>query len=302
VKYAGYGIERGKLSLNVKYHIEDRKLAAENQVYLDQLTFGDKVESPTATSLPVTFAVALLKDRNGVIDLNLPISGSLDDPEFSLFGIIAKVVGNLVVKAITAPFALLGALFGGGEELSFLEFEPGGAALDPQDRSKLGSLAKALSDRPALKLDITGRAEPEADREGLKRASIAAKVRARKFDELRRAGKAPPSAAEVTVEPAEYERYLRQAYSAEKFPKPRNALGFEKELPVSEMETLMLTHAAIDEDDLRLLANARAQSAKEWLTAEGKVAAERVFIVAPKLTPDGIKDTGKPTRVDFALK
>lgn len=302
VKYAGYGIERGKLSLNVKYHIENRKLDAENQLYLDQLTFGEKVESPTATTLPVTFAVALLKDRNGVIDLNLPISGSLDDPQFSLWGIIGKVIGNLIVKAVTAPFALLGALFGGGEELSYLEFPPGSAALDPSGHGKLGTLAKALADRPALKLDIIGRAEPEADREGLKRASVAAKVRAQKFEELRRAGRGPASADEVTVEPSEYERYLRRAYSAEKFPKPRNAFGFEKELPVAEMETLMLTHATIGEDDLRLLANARAQSAKEWLTTEGKVAPERVFIVAPKLTPEGIKDGGKPTRVDFALK
>lgn len=303
VKYAGYGIERGKLSLNVKYHIEDRKLVAENQVYLDQLTFGnERVDSPTATTLPVTFAIALLKDRNGVIDLNLPISGSLDDPEFSLFGIIAKVVGNLIVKAITAPFALLGALFGGGEELAFVEFEPGSSALDPGDQSKLGSLAKALGDRPALKLDVTGRAEPEADREGLKRASIAAKVRAQKFNDLRRSGKAPASTDDVLVEPAEYERYLRRAYSAEKFPKPRNALGFEKELPVAEMETLMLAHAAVAEDDLRILANARAQSAKEWLITDGKIAAERVYIIAPKLSPEGIKDTGKPTRVDFALK
>ncbi|HWA36297.1 MAG TPA: DUF748 domain-containing protein [Burkholderiales bacterium] len=303
VKYAGYGIERGKLSLNVKYHIEHRKLAAENQVYLDQLTFGaERIDSPTATTLPVTFAISLLKDRNGVIDLHLPISGSLDDPQFSLLGIIAKVVGNLIVKAVTAPFALLGSLFGGGAELSFLEFAPGSAALDDDDRGRLGKLAKALGERPGLKLEAAGRADPSADRDGLKRAALAAKVRAQKFNDLRRAGKAPASAADVTVEPAEYERYLRRAYAEEKFPKPRTALGTEKELPVEEMETLILTHAAVGEDDLRLLANARSQAAKEWLVDEGKVPAERVFIVAPRLTPDDVKDAGKPTRVDFSLK
>jgi hypothetical protein len=301
VKYAGYGIERGKLSLNVKYGIENRKLTAENQIYLDQLTFGQRVDSPTATKLPVTLAIALLKDRNGVIDINLPISGSLDDPQFSLGGIIVKVVVNLIVKAVTSPFALLGSLFGGGEELAFLEFAPGSAALSGE-QPKLKNLAKALSERPALRLDIAGRAAPDADREGLKRASINAKVRAQKFNDLRRAGTAPASVDAVTVEPAEYEKYLRRAYGEEKFPKPRNVLGIAKELPVAEMENLMLAHTQVAEDDLRLLANARAQAAKEWLVSEGKVPAERVFMTAPRLTTEDIKDKGKPTRADFALK
>ncbi|HWD22395.1 MAG TPA: DUF748 domain-containing protein [Burkholderiales bacterium] len=302
VKYAGYGIERGKLSVNVKYAVESRKLVAENQIYLDQLTFGERVESPTATKLPVTLAVALLKDRNGVIDINLPISGSLDDPQFSLGGIIVKVIVNLIVKAVTAPFALLGSLFGGGEELAYLEFAPGSAALAGGEQAKLKNLAKALTERPGLKLDISGRAAPEADREGLKRASIDGKVRAQKFNDLRRAGAAPASADALTVEPAEYEKYLRRAYGEEKFPKPRNLIGLAKDLPVAEMENLMLAHAQVAEDDLRLLANARAQAAKEWLVAEGKVPAERVFLVAPKLGAEGIKDKGKPTRADFALK
>jgi hypothetical protein len=302
VKYAGYGIERGKLSVNVEYHIENRKLAAKNNIYLDQLTFGEKVESPTATKLPVTLAVALLKDRNGVIDVNLPISGSLDDPQFSVIGIVFQVIGNLIVKAVTAPFALLGAAFGGGEELAYVEFAPGSSALDGEDVGKLKNLSKALTERPGLKLDIAGRVDPEADREGLKRASIERKVKVEKFDDLRREGKAPPSADAVTVGKDEYEKYLRRAYGDEKFPKPRNIIGIAKDLPVPEMETLMLTHAQVTEEDLRLLANARAQSAKDWIVTEGKVPADRVFLVAPKLTPDGIKDKGKPTRADFSLK
>jgi hypothetical protein len=260
------------------------------------------VESPTATKLPVTLAVALLKDRNGVIDINLPISGSLDDPQFSLGGIIFKVIINLIAKAVTAPFALLGSLFGGGEELAYLEFAPGSAALASGEQPKLKSLARALTERPGLKLDIAGRSEPQADREGLKRAAIDGKVRAQKFNDLRRAGAAPASADALSVEPAEYEKYLRRAYGEEKFAKPRNALGFAKELPVAEMESLMLANTPVAEDDLRLLANARAQAAKEWLIAEGKVPAERVFLIAPRLGAEGINDKGKPTRADFALK
>jgi len=302
IKYAGYGIERGKLSVTVKYLVENRKLAAENNIYLDQLTFGEKVESPTATKLPVTLAVALLKDRNGVIDVNLPISGSLDQPEFSVIGIVFQVIGNLIVKAVTAPFALLGAAFGGGEELAYLEFAPGSAVLDGDDVGKLKNLTKALTERPGLKLDVAGRVAPEIDREGLKRTSIDRKVKAQKFDDLRREGKAPASADAVSVESAEYEKYLRRAYGDEKFPKPRNVIGIAKDLPAPEMETLMLTNAQVTDEDLRVLANARAQVAKEWMVTEGKVPAERVFIVAPKLTAEGIKDKGKPTRADFAVK
>jgi hypothetical protein len=302
IKYAGYGIERGKLSVKVEYHVESRKLAAKNNIYLDQLTFGEKVDSPTATKLPVTLAVALLKDRNGVIDVNLPISGSLDDPQFSVIGIVFQVIGNLIVKAVTAPFALLGAAFGGGEELAYLEFAPGSAALDGDDVGKLKNLSKALTERPGLKLDVAGRVDPQADREGLKQASIERKVKVQKFDDLRREGKAPASAGAVTVEKAEYEKYLRRAYGDERFPKPRNVIGIAKDLPVPEMETLMLTHAQVTDEDLRLLANARAQAAKDWIVDEGKVPAERVFLVAPKLTAEGIKDKGKPTRVDFSVK
>src|SRR5258707_11478093 len=126
VKYAGYGIERGKLTFDVHYRVESRKLTAENRLVLDQLTFSpQRVDSPTATKLPVLLAVALLKDTRGVIDIRLPISGSLDDPEFSMGGLIIRVIVNLLTKAVTAPFALLGAVLGGGgEQMAFVEFAP----------------------------------------------------------------------------------------------------------------------------------------------------------------------------------
>jgi uncharacterized protein involved in outer membrane biogenesis len=301
-KYAGYGIEKGKLSVNVKYLIENSKLAAENNIYLDQLTFGEKVESPTATKLPVQFAVSLLKDRNGVIDVDLPISGTLDDPQFSIGGIIVRVIVNLLTKAVTAPFALLGAASGGGQELAYLEFAPGTATLDGDDEKKLQTLAKALGDRPGLKLEVLGRVDPATDREGLKRAAVEREVKAAKLKETAKGGKSAGGLDEVKVEPAEYAKYLTAAYEAAKFEKPRNVIGLAKELPVADMERLMLTNAAATEEDLRLLANRRAQAAKDWLVGKGGIAADRVFLIAPKLSGDGIKDKGKPERVDFSLK
>jgi hypothetical protein len=302
VKYVGYGIEKGKLSVKLAYHIENRKLAAENNVYLDQLTFGEKVDSPTATHLPVLFAVALLKDKNGVIDVNLPIGGSLDDPDFSVGGIIVKVIVNLLEKAVTAPFALLGSLVGGGEELAFVEFAPGSAVLDAEDEKKLGALAKALDGRPGLKLDVSGRIDPQADRDGLKHAAVERQIKAAKLRDT--GGKSPNALAvdEMTITPDEHDKYLTEAYRAAKFTRPRNALGLLKDLPVAEMERLMLSNAEVGEGDLQQLANARAQAAKGWLVETGKVAPERVFIVSSKTGAGDIKDQGKATRADFSLK
>ena len=301
VKYAGYGIQKGKLSVKVSYHIENRKLAAQNNVYLDQFTFGDRVETPTATTLPVLFAVALMRDKNGVIDVDLPISGSLDDPDFAVGGIVVKALVNLVTKAVTSPFALLGALAGGGgEELAYIEFAPGSAALSPEDENKLKTLAKALDERPGLKLDVSGRSDPQPDRDALKRTAVDRQIKAAKLKDA--GAKAGASIDEVTVAPEEREKYLTAAYKDAKFDRPRNAIGLLKDLPTAEMEQLMLANAKATDDDLRQLANARAQAAKGWLVEKGEVAAERVFIVSPRTGVEGIKDQGRPTRADFSLK
>jgi len=303
-KYVGYGIEKGKLSFKVKYKVENRKLAADNQIILNQLTFGEKVESPDATSLPVLLAVALLKDRNGVIDIDLPISGSLDDPQFSVGGLVLKIIFNIISKAVTAPFALLGAMFGGGEELSYVEFDYGRAALTQAAEAKLKSLAAAMDNRPALKLEMAGRVDPVNDPEGLKKVSIERKVKAQKMKDLVRQGKAPKSVDDVRIEKDEYPRYLKAAYGEESFPKPRNVIGLAKDLPVPEMETLMLQHAKVGDDAVRELANNRAQVVKDYLLASGQVTQDRLFIVASKPGPPGEKDkaVAKLSRVDFSLK
>jgi len=302
-KYLGYGIERGKLSVKVKYLLQDRKLTAENNLYLDQLKLGEKVASPDAPDLPVPLAISLLQDRNGVIDVNLPISGSLDDPEFSISGIVLQVIGNIITKAVTAPFALLGSVAGAGGDLDYLEFDPGNARLTPAAEKKLEALGKALVDRPGVKLDIIGRADPTTDREGLKRTAVESAVKRQKFDALRAAGKAPKSADDVVVDPKEYPELLKQAYGDADIPgKPRNFLGFAKDVPVPEMEKLMLASASASDEDLRDLALRRAQAAKDYLTGPAKIQAERVFIVSPKIAPEDGKATVKPTRVEFALR
>ncbi|WP_238552224.1 DUF748 domain-containing protein [Herminiimonas sp. CN] len=303
-KYVGYGIEKGKLSFEVAYAIKNRTLTAQNRLILEQLTLGQKVDSPSATKLPVQFALALLRDRNGVIDINLPIGGSLDDPQFSVGGIIVKVIVNVITKAITAPFALLGSLFGGSEELSWLAFDPGHANIAPAAEAKLQNLAKALADRPALKLEITGRTDSETDRTGLQRASIERKVRALKLKDLVARGESAET-SDIVVKPEEYRALLTRVYKSEKFPKPRNVIGLQKDLPVDEMEKLMIANTLVSDDDLTALGNRRAQAVKEWLLKSGQVSDERIFILASKPGAEDAKDKSVGTnlgRVDFSLK
>ncbi len=174
-KYAGYGIRQGVLSMDVSYQLQDGRLNADNHLFIDQLTFGDAVDSPQATSLPVQFAVALLKNSRGEIDLNLPISGALDDPQFSVSGLVFKVLGNVLAKAVTSPFALLGSLFGGGEDLSEVRFAPGSATIDGAALLRLQGLARAMKERPALHLDLQGQADPQRDTPALPVVLAAAK-------------------------------------------------------------------------------------------------------------------------------
>ncbi|MCM8596835.1 DUF748 domain-containing protein [Accumulibacter sp.] len=304
-KYAGYAIEKGKLSLFVRYRIEDNQLTAENRVFLDQLTFGNPVDSPDATKLPVTLAVALLKNSRGEIDINLPISGSLDDPEFSVGGLIVRVIVNLLVKAASAPFALLGSIFGGGEELSNVEFEVGQATLTDTARQRLETLAKALADRPALRLEIEGRADSELDPEGLRRSRLEHRVRAMKREDLTRQGVESGSAESVEVGAKEYPVLLERVYRAEKFPKPRNFVGMVRSLPVDEMEKLILANTQVDEEDLRDLAERRARAVVDWLGAHD-LPAERIFLLPARVvTPDAAKEspgTSGESRVALSLK
>jgi hypothetical protein len=301
-RYAGYEIQKGKLTLNLSYLIEGKKLDARNTVFIDQFTFGGAVDSPDATKLPVRLAVSLLKDRNGEIRLDLPVTGRIDDPKFSVWKIIWKIVGNLLAKAATAPFALIGAMFGGGEELSYLEFEPGRSDVPPAGAGKIANLAKALYERPALKLDIVGRVDAERDPEALREILFRRKVAAQKLKDMVRSGQPAPAVDNVRVDAGEYPKFLALAYKEEKFPKPRNFIGLTKDLPVPEMEKLLRTHLQVTEDDLRQLAMDRAARVRDALAADGKVETGRVFLVEPKVLGAEKKEKQRDSRVDFLIK
>jgi hypothetical protein len=302
-KYVGYAIQRGKLTVDLQYQIKNRKLQASNRVQLNQLTFGKRSNSPDALKLPVLLAVALLKDSNGNIDINLPISGSLDDPQFSVGGIIVRVIVNTLTKAVTAPFKLLASAFGGagGGDLSYVGFAPGSSTLDDKAKSSIATLVKALTDRPALKMDIIGRVDPQADEPGLRQAWLDQQLRKAKAKDTGGRGK-HPDARDIKLTDADRAKYLEDVYDDAKIKsKPRNAFGFTKSLPPEQMKAMLLAAAPLGRQSLNALAEARAQAVYEQITASSQDLADRVFIVAPKLDATGISDGGPTTRVDFAL-
>jgi uncharacterized protein involved in outer membrane biogenesis len=303
-KYAGYAIERGKLSMDVAYRIDaDGRLEATNQVVLNQLTFGDRIESKDATKLPVRLAVALLKDKNGVIDINLPVSGSINDPQFSVGGLIWKVIVNLLTKVLTSPFALLSG--GGGDDLSLVEFVPGTAVMTAGGASAIDKVAKALTERPALKMTVTGAADPVSEREAFQRAAIDARLRAEARREGLRSG-APASAASAASAPPplgaeERNRLLEKVYQNTELPdKPRNALGFAKSVPAPEMEALLMKRVLVTSEAARELALQRGITVRDALIAKG-LPNERLFLAAPKLRATGEGETGWTPRVQLSL-
>ncbi|MGD0074844.1 MAG: DUF748 domain-containing protein [Candidatus Binataceae bacterium] len=299
-KYTGYPIIKGTLTVDVHYLLEKQTLTATNHIYIDQITFGDHVTEPNAANLPVRLAVALLSDSRGVIDLNIPISGSLNDPQFSVGAIIWVALKNLVIKALTSPFSLIASAFGGGggsQDLNYVEFEPGYATLTPDGRSRLETIAKALEARPGLKLDISGRVDPSVDRDGLRHAELEHLIEEQKIKDVGE----PEHGAPVVVSKDEYDKYLKRAYKAAKFEKPRDLIGLTKSLPPDEMKKLILANVDTSEAALKRLADERANAIREFLSRK-KIDPGRLFIVAPKLSAEGIKDKGKTSRADLSLK
>ncbi len=171
--FAGRKIDSGKLSLDLEYKIKDRQLLGENQIIMDKLTLGERVQSPGAKDLPLDLAIAILQDSDGRIDLGLPVSGSLDDPQFSYGQIIWKAIGNILTKIVTAPFRALGALFGGGgEKLEKIAFEAGEADLTPPEKEKFKQIAQILNKRPGLALTVQGAWSADIDRPVMKEMQL----------------------------------------------------------------------------------------------------------------------------------
>lgn len=211
-KFGGYPIMKGKVSVGLKYEINGMALKSEHSVVVDQFTLGAKNSSPDAINLPLKLGVALLKDRHGKIELDLPVNGRLDDPQFRVLPVVMKVLVNLVTKAVASPFALLGKLVGGGEEMSFVAFEPGSSEISSAEQEKMEKLAKALYERPGLNLEIAGAVEMKADKDALMKVKFEQLLKAARLKEIAATGVTPPPMSELKLETAERERLVTAAY------------------------------------------------------------------------------------------
>ena len=213
-KFAGYRIAMGKLNLDLVYDLVGKKLESKNVITLDQFTFGERVESPDATHLPVRLAVAILKDRDGKIVLDVPVEGSLDDPKFRIGKVVTHAIVNILTKVATSPFSLIGAAFGGGgEELGYQDFAPGSAELTPADKQKLDTLVKALFARPGLNLEISGSIDPTADHDGLQRVFLEKQLHMRKWLSLRKSQQATVTPEQITLTPSERADWVKKLYN-----------------------------------------------------------------------------------------
>jgi len=299
-KFAGYKIDKGKLTLVLHYKLNQRMLVGENHIVLDQLTLGEKVQSPDATSLPVKLAVALLKDSHGVIDLNIPVSGSLDDPHFRVMPLVLKALVRLFVKVVTSPFHLLGALFGGkgdSGDLAYVAFSPGSDTLHAAEAAKIDTLARALEQRPGLTLGIRGTVAPVVDQDALAMRAV--------LLELRRGDSTvvgPPLPEEVGRLSKMYRRQFNE--DPAKLVPATDSLG--NKLPKAERQARiaqaalarLVSQYRLPDDALSSLARRRAARIKERLVLVDSIAEPRLYL-------QGVDTTGQvesgAVRVQLAL-
>lgn len=286
IKYAGYGIERGKLSVDLHYMLNPQgQLQASNKIILNQLVFGEQAAG-ASSPLPVKLAVALLADSNGVIDLDVPLSGSLNDPQFRVWPIVWKIIGNVITKALTSPFSLISGLTGGsssdGGELSNVAFDTGTSTINAAALPALDKVAQALRDKTSLRLTVEGTASLERERDAMQRARLNGLLLAEKRRLAASAAKDVTTVAAVT--PEEYPELLLAVYKRSDLKKPRNVLGLSKDLPTVEMEALLLSSLVVDDDAVRQLALGRGLAVREYLTSH-QVPSERLFLGAVNTAP-----------------
>lgn len=290
VKYVAQPITLGKLSLDLSYKVARRTIDAQNRVVIDQLDFGDAVPEPgpDAKKLPLGLAVAILSDKNGRIDLDLPMTGNLDDPEFEWGGMVWKTLGNLLEKVATAPFSLVAGLFAGDnpDALKSLAFAPGARAPTPDEAQKVGTLAKLLAERPRLKLELRPGADPVADRDAVARALLRQSLLAKRSQ--------PGVSADggvAEVEPAEYLRLVAAAWRRLQGP-PDAGVG---DPPAEQMEGDLAARQRVSEEDLEALRRDRAAWVQAALEDQG-VPVARVFVA------QGAETANARASVDIELR
>lgn len=280
--YAGYAINRGLLTLQLNYKLEDHRLQGQNRIVITQLELGEKVASPKAVDLPLRLAIALLTDENGVIDLGVGVEGDLDNPEFSVRGIIWKALRNVIVKAVTSPFRLLASLAGGGEEeLGVVDFDAGTDHITPASRERLGTLVQALAKRPTLQVRVIGHADAVADATEMKQG---------KLDYfLEQAG---ASDEDRQARNSNWAKAVTKLYK-ETFPDNKVGEQTPDQLAIALRDNMTLGADAMD-----FIAARRALAVKRALVVELGLATDRVLIDSAPANKSGSNRTQAELKLD----
>ena len=311
-QFAGYNIAKGKLTTDLRYQIENRRLNAAHKIRIDQLEWGEASANKGEATLPVKFATALLKDRDGVINLDVPVTGTLDDPKLRLGPIVWQIIKNLIVKAVTAPFALLGSLFAGAEQAQFVDFVPGEATLDAATAEGLAALAKGLVEKPAIAIDIPVGSLAALDTPALRErryveqrtAAIGAVLRRRAADD------APPHFE--TLSSKQKVEVLDAVLKELGGPRPEvpesapaaagtSRADVKARAAQAELEFLEATargRVVLPEGELATLARTRADAIQRALMGGGEIAPSRVFLV----TEGKVGAQGGKVRFQLGLK
>ena len=311
-RFVGYGIDRGKLRLDLDYKLNANHLEASNVIELKQFAFGDRIQSDEATGLPVGLALAVLRDRSGDIRIPLPIEGDLDDPSFSVLGLLGQTFVNLITRVATSPFGAIAGIVGGsGEDLARVVFAPGSDRIAETERGELEQVAGLLAERPRLRLEIRGRADPQVDLPGLRRERVLRDVRLAAFQDLSRSERervGGPDALELDAE-ARYEG-IAALYRARKGARlrtllPEDALpprGLERDAALAEagLEALA-ADVEVQDADWRRLARARAAAVQGAVLATGRIPAERVFLVDVEVGASGAEGQ-VPTELALSME
>ena len=286
-KFAGYRIRKGRLNLDLHYLITKGQLKAENKVVVEQLQLGEKVDSPDATSLPLKLAIALLKDVDGKISIELPVTGDLNNPQFSVMPIVWQTLRNLIVKAAAAPFKMIGGLISGGgsEDLGTVSFAPGSSDLSKEAEASLVKLSGALKERPALRLEIEGTAAQSSDGPLIAEQRLEREYQYNYYKMLQRRGdKVPAQASLLQVPEGEKGPLLEGIYRTRlKGQPPAEWKDLGKEERTAKMRADVIKFWSSSDVLLRQLGQERASSIKDFLVDKAQMADDRVYFIDANL-------------------
>ena len=282
-KFAGFRIRKGRLNLDLHYKIIDGQLTAENKVVVEQLQLGEKVDSPDAVDLPIRLAIALLKDTDGKISIELPVSGDLNNPQFSVMPIIWQSLRNLVLRAAQAPFKFIGGLVSGGgsEDLGSVSFAPGSSDLSKDSESALTKLANALKERPALRLEIEGTSAQSSDGPPIAEQRLEREYQYNYYKILQRRGeKVPAQASLLEVPDSEKAPLLEGIYRTRlKTQPPAEWAQLSRDERTAKLREGVIKFWSESDVLLRQLGQDRASSIKDFLVDKGQLADDRVYFI-----------------------